>query len=671
MEEQQHQLQQQAAELESRNRALEQASRYKSDFLANMSHELRTPLNSVILLAKMLALNDEGHLDAEEVKRATVIHQAGGELLLLINDILDLSKIEAGRMEVHPQPVVSAELLADFQRQFEDTARVKGLEFLGEDRWNGRFTTDRDRLGQIIRNLLSNAFKFTRQGRVVLSIVRRDDPTLPLAIAVTDTGIGIPQEQLETIFEAFRQADSSISRQFGGTGLGLSISLRIAHLLGGILTVASTAGVGSTFTVLLPETLTPGPAVPETSPPAAPLPLAVADDRDTLSVGDAVMLLIDNDPVFCAAVIQLNRQQGYKTLVAGTAAMGLHLAQRYRPSGILLDLGLPDMDGTELLKVLKSDRTLRSIPIYVVSARDRDPGLLQQGIVGYLQKPVDDHQLVAAEHEVLERATASRHLLVVEDAGLTADWVRQLLPEATVEVHAVTDGDAAIALCQVTPCSLALVGLGSSTDLARCAALCQALSERFPAMPLLIYSQRAISGEEEAALRRYTDSIVVQAPQAERRVLENIERFVREVRDRGKLPATPPAARENRLQGRHILVVDDDPRNLFVVTSALEREGAVVENALNGRKALEMLHQQPMDLVFMDIMMPAMNGYEAIAAIKADPTLRTIPVVALTAKAMKTDREEAIAAGADDYLAKPVDYALLINMAMLWCGRRT
>ncbi len=677
LEEQQQQLYQQATALENRNRILEQASRYKSDFLANMSHELRTPLNSIILLSKILTLNDTGHLNAEDLKRAKVIYQAGTELLRLIDDILDLSKVEAGHMEVHFGQVASQSLVLDFQRQFEETAHVKGLTFLCEDRFQGSFTTDPDRVCQIVRNLLSNAFKFTSKGRVALTVARQQDRAYPIALSVTDSGIGIAHDKIGLIFDTFRQADDSISRQFGGTGLGLSISRRLAELLGGTLRVESTVGVGSTFTLSLPENTSFSP----TESQKQKVMTTPGKDQEVLAPGEEAILLIDDDPAFRAAVTHLNHQQGYKTLVATTAAEGLSLARIHRPSGILLDLGLPDMDGTELLKILKSDRVLRSVPVYIVSARDRDSSL-SQDIVGYLRKPLNDQQILSAEAKLFAQVAQVPRLLVVEEAGITAEWIRQRLPTVAVEVYRVPeDSEACAPPLPMVPHGLALVGLDANDDLVRCEFLCKHLRQSFPDMPLLIYSQRAISHEEESVLRRYTDTIVIRTHQAERRLLENIDRFLREVRspDQNAWDIVPASTREHRLAGRRALVVDDDPRNLFVVTSALEREGAVVQNALDGRKAIEWLQsvckttrvgERPVDIVFMDIMMPNMSGYEAIAVLKSDPLLRTIPIVALTAKAMKTDRDETVMAGADDYLAKPVDYEILINMAELWCSRR-
>jgi hypothetical protein len=633
------------------------------------------------------ATNQSFGIWQSRIKRASVIHHAGGDLLTLINDILDLSKIEAGKMEVNPQGIRSGELAAEFQRQFEDTAQAKGLDFRIEDGWQGEFNSDPDKLNQIIRNLLSNAFKFTRTGHVTLSLRQSGKPETPLCVAVSDTGIGIPEDKLQLVFDAFQQVDGSISRQFGGTGLGLSISLRLAQLLGGSIQVSSKLGEGSTFSLLLPRTLTGGHEVPAMgdvrrdgstanagAPVAAtalprPAAASLGDDRNNLQRGDAVILVIDDDQSFGETIRHINQKQGYKTLLANTGGEGIRLAQTHRPSGILLDLGLPDMDGIEVLKTLKADRGLHSIPVYVVSGRDRDPKLLQQGIVGYLRKPVDERQIVAAEAEVLEHSVANC-VVVLESTSLQADTIRELVSGEAVDVQLAADINAVAELYARLPCKLVLVGLESPADIDRCKTLCRDLHQRLPTLPILVYSGQPVSSEIEAALRGYTDSIIVQSPHSEKRVLENIERFVREVRT-GKPETGSASKQKDRLVGRHILVVDDDARNLFVVTSALEQQGAKVENALSGQKALELLKQQPVDLVLMDVMMPDMSGYEATAAIKADPALKSIPVVVLTAKALKNDRQDAFAAGADDYLTKPVDYDVLINMAAVWCGKKT
>ena len=686
MEEQQQQLRQQALDLETKNRELdrrarelEQASQYKSEFLANMSHELRTPLNSIILLSKMLAANEAGGLSGDDMKRAQIVHQSGEELLRLINDILDLSKIESGKMELNLRSIDSGGLAADFHDLFAATAQEKGLEFRVEDQLRGRFVSDRDKLSQVVRNLLSNAFKFTRQGSVTLRIFNSGRSSLPLAIAVIDTGIGIPEDKQKLVFEAFQQVDGSIAREFGGTGLGLAISQRFAGLLGGNIELKSKLGEGSEFTLLLPMRpdtgAAPVPAAPaEPAPrpvPSASVPVQVHDDRANLKSSDPVILLIDDDPGFGEGLMALNKRLGHKTLVAATGQEGLRMAKTYRPRGILLDLGLPDMDGTEVLRCLKSDRELRRLPVYIVSARDKEDNVLRDGIVGYLQKPASEGQLADAEAEVLARGgSEAGALLLLEGEALTRGRLEEIVGREGLAVTAVRRLDAAVEALRADGGLLAVVDLARGAEGEDGVSVCRALREAAPQAPLLLYSEAALSAEEEAALRQYTDSIIVKAPHAEQRMLQNIERFLQRMAPAEGAPGPAGGPGSKKLEGRRVLVIDDDPRNLFVVTSALEQQGATVTNALNGRKGLESLRRHGADLVFMDIMMPEMDGYETIRQIRADPVLKRIPVVALTAKALMADREKARAAGADDYLSKPVDYDVLINMAKVWCEEK-
>jgi signal transduction histidine kinase/DNA-binding response OmpR family regulator len=695
MEEQQQQLEIQTRDMEQQNqelldskqtlnlkaRELEQASQYKSEFLANMSHELRTPLNSIILLSRMLNMNEEGHLSPEDIKRAGVIHHAGEELLRLINDILDLSKIESGKMELNLHALHSSELVSEYAELFQEMAIEKGLEFRLEDKLQTTFTTDHDKLSQIIRNLLSNAFKFTRKGHVTLRLEPSGDPKLPVQIAVIDSGIGIPEHKQQLIFEAFQQVDGSVSREYGGTGLGLTISLRFARLLGGSIKLKSTPGEGSSFAVLLPdakqklkspkpEPLNQLPA-PMRNGAARPTPEPVADDRDRLQPSDQVILLIDDDAAFGQAVAAINRRLGYKTLVAQSAEEGLRMAKAYRPRGILLDLGLPDRDGTEVLRELKATRELRAIPIYIVSARDQDDNLLRRGIIGYLQKPVDDRQLADAEARVLaNHSGGAGRLLVVEAGSLQQGEIERMVEQTDTQVQTVDSARAALELLQTTPFDLAIVDLGNAS-IEQSLETCRILRAQDPALGILFYGQQQLVADDEARLREYSDSIILKTAHAGRRLSENIERFLREMPKHAfqdkKALTSGDLSIGKKLEGRRILVVDDDPRNLFVVTSALEQQGAQVHNALNGRKALAFLSTQSVDLVIMDIMMPEMDGYQTIKSLKADPALQHIPVVALTAKALKEDRQKAMAAGADDYLSKPVDYEILVNMASVWC----
>ncbi|MBF0625408.1 MAG: response regulator [Magnetococcales bacterium] len=650
------------AELSARARQLEEADRYKSDFLANMSHELRTPLNSIILISRMMALNEDGTLDPETVRRARVVHNSGNDLLRLINDILDLSKIESGRMELHPESFDTGELAAELQDLFAETARERALDFRVEDAFHGPVVGDRNKVVQVLRNLLANAFKFTPHGTVALRCETGDDPQRPLRIHVADTGIGIPPDKLELIFEAFRQVDSSISRRFGGTGLGLSISRELTRLLGGSLQVASQEGEGSTFTLCLPTGPERTAARPAPLPPAAP--------RPALPAGTPAILVIDDDPNFLETIAIINHRQGLRTLQARSGQEGLALAAAHRPAGIILDLGLPDMDGDALLARIKTDPGLKEIPVFVISSRDRNPALLEQGAIGVLQKPVTAEQIQGAENALLAAMDRPHGaMLIVEGAALRAELVadrarpgsRQVAARSAAEALALAAGDA-----------FDLVLVDHEPPDMDCAEFCRKLLERQPDAKIIIYAAGEIGEERVAQLRRFTDSLIQQAPQARQRLLEDIERFLAatlaQTRQHDQ-PGSPPPRRDSLLAGKRLLVVDDDPRNLFVLSEALEQHGAEVLSALNGRKALELLQEEPVDLVFMDIMMPEMDGYETMTRIRAIESLKRLPVIALTAKALKDDRHKCLEAGADDYLAKPVDYELLINMARAWIGK--
>jgi len=674
LEQNNEELRQSRTEVEAKARQLEMSSQYKSEFLANMSHELRTPLNAIILLSKMMAGNQDGHLDPEDIKRADVIHRAGKDLLLLINDVLDLSKVEAGRMELNLVEVASASLGSDFLDLFEATAAQRGLAFVVEDRIQGLFVTDPDKLGQILRNLLSNAFKFTKAGQVTLRLERQPGLPLPIRIGVRDTGVGIAPDKQGLIFEAFRQVDGSTAREYGGTGLGLTISLRLAQLLGGTIELHSVPGAGSEFFLCLPEAA-PVAVVTASIQPAVKAAPAPLDDRLRLTGSESVILLIDDDAALGGAVVEINRRQGYKTLLARSAAEGLALARQYHPAGILLDLGLPDMDGVQVLHELKSSQELMAIPVYVISARDRDQALALQGIVGYLQKPVDDQQIAQAEALLLSTTVLAQgeDVLVLASGGLDAVAVSRLFAPRTkaapASVQEVAAGEPLQAALARQRWQLVIIDLtGLSLDAALAAAQC--CREAQAEVALLFFGSQPISDEDEARLHRYTDSIIVKAPRAEQRLLEDMTRFLQRMPQRPRSNHLVSEVRDKNLHGKTILVVDDDPRNLFVITAALEQNGGHVLNAVNGHRALELLAKGGVDLLITDIMMPEMDGYQTIAAVRSSPALAELPIIALTAKVMPQDREKALAVGANDFLTKPVDYDVLLSMVSLWCSMK-
>ena len=673
--------------IDEKARQLEQSNNYKSEFLANMSHELRTPLNAIILLSKMMADNRDGKLPEPEVKKAEVINRSGKDLLHLINDVLDLSKVDAGRMDLNFEKIASGALTANLQDLFGSIAQEHGVAFLLDDQLQGELISDPDKLNQILRNLLSNAFKFTKSGSVTLSIVRDLSKTLPIRIRVTDTGIGIPADKLGTIFEAFRQVDGSISREYGGTGLGLTISLSLARLLGGTIEISSQPGQGSEFSVYLP--LSPPPA----SHAEAPIPVEVAnqqallpvvshaapviDDRSEIKQGDRVILLIDDDIEFCRAVVEINHKLDYKTLVAHTAAESLTLARRHRPEGILLDLGLPDQDGADLLQEIKSSNDLASIPVYVISARDHDQMTATHSIVGYIQKPVSQEQIAEAEALLLSAIDDQEQagiLIVSTRAELNIDLLALITSKFSGENRSLRQtvfGADLLPALQEQAWGAVIINMAESSVVDALHAA-QLVRNDQANTSLLFYGADHLDDDEELQLRSFTDSIINKAATAEQRLLDNTERFLRKFHqtEQAQVTLDYTASPEKRLAGRLVLVVDDDIRNLFVLTAALEQEGARVFNASNGKRAMELLEFERVDIIITDIMMPEMDGYQTIAAVRANPRLASIPIIALSAKAMPEDRKNILEVGADDYLSKPVDYDVLSNMTALWCAKR-
>jgi CheY-like chemotaxis protein/CHASE3 domain sensor protein len=670
---------------------LERAGRYKSDFLANMSHELRTPLNSSLILSKLLADNPAGNLTAEQVKYAQTIQSSGNDLLLLINDILDLSKIEAGHMEVHPESVSISRLTSDLHRSFETIAQQKGisLSMKVEDGSPEIMTTDRKRLEQILRNLLSNALKFTEQGQVEMTV-----GSLPgdmLAFAVSDTGIGIAEEHQRDIFEAFHQADGTISRKYGGTGLGLSISRELARLLGGVIRLRSTAGKGSTFTVILPTLYNSEAAVvamPEALPsaraervepeahPASP----ALDDRERLTADDRTILIVEDDESFARILYDLGHELGFQCLLAATAEDALTLARQYLPSAVLLDVGLPDNSGLSVLDRLKRDARTRHIPFHVLSAGDYSQTALSLGAIGYMLKPVKREDLIDALKQIEGRISgARRRVLIVEDDTVQRDSLGKLLGSEKVETVAV--GTAAECLEKLKESTFDCMVLDLSLPDASGHSLLETLSREdtysFP--PVIVYTGRELSNDDEQQLRRYSKSIIIKGAKSPERLLDEVTLFLHRV-----VSELPPEQqkmlekahrRDAILENRRILIVEDDVRNVYALTNILEPRGAVVQIARNGREALEALEKsdasdgEKIDLVLMDVMMPEMDGLTATREIRRRPEWKKLPVIMLTAKAMKSDQERCLEAGANDYMAKPLDVEKLLSLVRVWMPR--
>ncbi|GGD49895.1 two-component system sensor histidine kinase/response regulator [Aurantiacibacter arachoides] len=697
-----------ASALQLKARELEQASQYKSDFLANMSHELRTPLNSLLILSKLLGDNTNGNLSTEQVKFARTIESSGNDLLTLINDILDLSKIEAGHVEIEAAPVSTERLAADLRKMFEPLAQQRGLTLdiaLAKDAPRS-VETDRMRLEQVLKNLLANAIKFTERGSVTLSVSAAKNGMVD--IAVTDTGIGIAPAQRDAIFDAFRQADGTISRKFGGTGLGLSISRELVRLLGGTIRLDSEEGKGSTFIVSVPVIYDPATVEPRQAPqpasegasndaartpspqtsapaPARPAsairtPATIEDDRNALSEGKRLLLVIEDDTTFAGIVCDLSREMGFQCIVAGTAQDAIELAREYRPSAMVLDIGLPDQSGLTVLDRLKHDESTRHIPIHVISGSDQSQTALALGAIGFLEKPAPRERLAEVLSALQDKLAARmRRVLIVEDDAVQREAVGRLLESQDVETVGV--GTAAECLEELRSGQYDCMVLDLSLPDASGFSLLETLSEEGdgPLPPVIVYTGRDLSADEEQRLRRYSSSIIIKGAKSPERLLDEVSLFLHRV-----VSDLPPEQREMiekarhrdaAIEGRRILIVEDDVRNVYSLTSVLEPRGALTRIARNGQEALDALAEaaddpdKTIDLVLMDVMMPVMDGLTAARAIRADARWKKLPIVMLTAKAMPDDQQKCIDAGANDYMAKPIDVDKLLSLVRVWMPR--
>jgi HAMP domain-containing protein/CheY-like chemotaxis protein/signal transduction histidine kinase len=713
------QLAEQNVEVERKNQEIEQArgalegkakelaltSKYKSEFLANMSHELRTPLNSILVLGQQLSDNPDGNLKPKQVEFARTIHGAGTDLLNLITDILDLSKIESGTVSVDAEEVFFSSLLDTVERPFRHEADIRHLNFEvhADPHLDRSLVTDLKRLHQVLKNLLSNAFKFTEQGGVVLSVSTatggwsEDHPVLGKAVAViafevSDTGIGIPYDKQRIIFEAFQQADAGTSRKFGGTGLGLAISRELAHLLGGEIQLRSAPGKGSTFTLYLPQTYmgasTSGGAVVERKSAASVLPLPVsaagapehpvehiADDRKTLEPGDAVLLIVEDDLHYAHILCDLSRDKGFKVLVATRGAEALALAREYRPTAVSLDVFLPDMLGWTVLNHLKQDPATRHIPVQMLTLdEDRQHGLAS-GAFAFVTKPTTPQGIEAALTRIKQYAAPRRkRLLVVEDNPAEQLGIKELLGYDDIDVTVVATGAEALGTVAEQSFDCVVLDLRlpdiSGFDVLERFRDTPSLSD----LPVVVFTGKELSPEEDARLHSLARSVVVKGVESPERLLDETALFLHRV-----VADLPPAKQrmleqlhrsDEALEGKKVLVVDDDVRNIFALSSVLERRGMTVLTAGTGREAITMLESTPdMAILLMDIMMPEMDGYETMQVIRQKKAFRRLPIIALTAKAMKGDREKCLEAGASEYLAKPVNTEQLLSALRMWLHR--
>jgi len=693
------------AQLVRNSNELAATSRYKSEFLANMSHELRTPLNSSLILAKLLADNKDGTLTAEQVKYAQAILSSNNDLLALINDILDLSRIEAGHVELSEEVVPVDGVLARMRETFEPMARQKGLQLRIDALADtpGQLQVDNQRLQQILKNLLANAVKFTEHGSVSLQ-VRRGAPGM-LRFVVSDTGIGIAPEQLGPIFEAFRQADGSTRRRYGGTGLGLSISRDLAARMGGRISVESEPGRGSDFILELPVAGAPeevasaetaaAPAAPsapaawaasplrrKAEPAAAHTPALAGRPAPSERVATAaprvrerLILAVEDDPSFAEALVALATEMEFDCVVATTAEEALSLASELRPDGILLDIGLPDVSGLSVLERLKRNPDTRHIPVHMVSGMERSQVAMELGAIGYVIKPASRERLAAAIRQLEETSQRDvRRLLIVEDDSELRGNLELLLGREQLQITAV--GTIAEAMAQLGAatfdCMVMDLALPDGTGYELLERMAANDKVGFP--PVIVYTGRALSREEEQQLRRYSKSIIIKGARSPERLLDEVTLFLHSVE--ASLPTDQQRLlREARrrdavLDGRTVLLAEDDVRNIFALSSVLEPLGVNLQIARNGQEAVDKLASLEVDLVLMDIMMPEKDGLTAMREIRAHKHLQDLPIIALTAKAMPDDRERCLQAGANDYIAKPIDVDKLVSLCRVWCSRQ-
>ncbi|MES2628440.1 MAG: response regulator, partial [Bacteroidota bacterium] len=701
-------LEEKAGLLEEQNKAIDQAreaielkagelemtSKYKSEFLANMSHELRTPLNSILILAKMLSENKHGRLSADEIKYSTVIHNAGNDLLTLINDILDLSKIEAGKIDLNIERFDIGLMENDLKLLFAEVARTKKIEYsitIGPNA-PSHMVSDRMRVEQIVKNLLSNAFKFTSAAGEVSVFIDRASTDVSLnheklragvniAISVKDSGIGISKEKQKLIFEAFQQEDGSTSRKYGGTGLGLSISRELASILGGEIQVQSTPGEGSTFTLYLPVELEAKEEIDGDEPKTTAIPARVERARPApapapVKLSENTILIVEDDPTFSDIVKDYAEKSGFVALTAFDGETGLEMAEKHLPKAIILDIKLPGMDGWGVLKKLKSNPKTHHIPVHIMSAMDGMDGKAQKlGAIDFLKKPIEASRLEEVFRELHGDDSKIRAVLIVEDQQLQSDNLKRMLETRKVEVKQAFTGAEAEQLLTTQHFDCIILDL-KLPDVDGMDLLNTIKSqEKYQGIPVVINTAHDLSKEELAGIMKHSNAMIMKSGKSDERLLDEVNLFFNKIKSDSPKPGTQkteyvPVSQDNSLRGKSILLVDDDMRNVFALSTALQSCDMEVIIAGNGIEAIEKLGENAKtDLVLMDIMMPEMDGYEAMREIRKNNKWSKLPIIALTAKAMKNDREKCIEAGASDYISKPVDIEKLLSLMRVWISR--
>jgi signal transduction histidine kinase/CheY-like chemotaxis protein/CHASE3 domain sensor protein len=679
-------------EIQAKAEELETITKYKSEFLANMSHELRTPLNSILLLSRLLSENHGNYLTSDQVEYANVIQNSGKSLLTLINEILDLSKIESGKMELEYSDVTIRNLLQGIKELFDPVAKDKDISLIIDagDFAEKQIETDRLRLEQILRNLISNALKFTRQGSVALSITGDNEI---ISFTVKDTGIGIQQEKLETIFEAFKQADGSTKRHYGGTGLGLSISRELAKLLGGEITVTSNEGKGSEFKLTIPvkkntehasaqnESYFTNIEYPEKNISSNKnqnknyitdvIPASIPDDRDNIEAGDKVILIVEDDTGFAMSLLDFTRQKNYKGIIAVRGDEGIELARKYHPHGILLDIQLPIKSGWEVMDELKSDPSTKPIPVHIMSSHEVKNKSLSSGAADFINKPVVFEKMSLIFQKIED--ALSRHpkkVMIVEENEMHAKALAFFLESFNVVSEIKNSIKETIKALNRQNVDCVILDLGDSAQSSYDVLAEVRKTTGLENLPIIVFTGKNLSHAEEMHIKQYADSIVIKTAHSYQRILDEVSLFLHLVEQNKMDKKTPKYKRMGELgevlKGKTVLIADDDVRNIFSLTKALENYGMNVISAIDGKDALKQIAEHKIDIVLMDMMMPEMDGYESTRRIRQNLKYKNLPVIAVTAKAMMGDREKCINAGASDYITKPVDADQLISLLRVW-----
>lgn len=673
-------------EIEKKVSELETSNKYKSEFLANMSHELRTPLNSINILSKILTDNKDGNLTEKQVQQAMTIYNSGKDLLQLINDILDLSKIEAKMMHLHLSDVSMDALTHKLHELFEPLAKQKeiNLELNIEQLKENIIYSDKIKIQQIMKNFISNALKFTPQhGKVILKLnnnIGENSDTFPLQFSVIDTGIGVHKDNLATIFEVFRQADGSISREYAGTGLGLSISKELATMLDAKITVESVLGYGSIFSLLLPYTIDIK-KIDKNFLEIVPLneekkiihqqpDLFIQDDRLRLTKEDKILLIIEDDIKFANIVKDEAKKLSIKTIIATNGKEGLEFAQKYQPSGIILDMNLPIMDGLDVLKLLKADTTTRHIPVKIMSIDEPNMATQRMGAINYLQKPIEPEALQMAINKlILKNKKEKKDLLIVEDNEILRENLSTILRADDINILSARNAKDAIFSAELIDfdCAIVDIGLPDMTGFQ----LLKILKRTHCNLPIIIYSARDFNSDELKVLREYSESIIIKTVESEERLIQETSLFLhrlhKNLSESHKNILKASSSLETIFNNKKVLIVDDDIRNTFALDSILSNQGMQTIIASNGEEALKRLKEhEDINIILMDIMMPVMNGYETIQTIRKDSKYTPIPIIALTAKAQKEDRQKCLDIGANDYISKPIDNEHLLQLIKVW-----